>query len=71
LTIPRDVAVLAFAGRTAIACSLRPTLSTMVLPSAEMGGWAARYLTDHLELEIPLAPECQTIASTYVERGST
>jgi DNA-binding LacI/PurR family transcriptional regulator len=65
------VAVLAFAGQTVIASSLRPALSTMALPYAEMGGWAARYLTDHLELEMPLAPEHHAIPSTYVERGST
>jgi LacI family transcriptional regulator len=71
MTIPRDVAVLAFTGQATIAASLRPALSTMAGPFAEMGGWAARFLTGHLELGMPLAAERRAIPSTYIERGST
>ncbi|MEA2510923.1 MAG: LacI family transcriptional regulator [Thermomicrobiales bacterium] len=70
LVIPRDVAVLAFDGQGAIATSLRPALSTMALPFADMGRWAAGYLTDHLDHPMPLPAVQQTIASPFVERAS-
>jgi LacI family transcriptional regulator len=71
LMIPREVAVMAFVGQSAIAASLRPALSTMTLPLTDMGACAARLLTDHLTLGTPLGIGQHPIASTYVERGST
>jgi LacI family transcriptional regulator len=71
LVVPRDVAVLAFDGQEAIATSLRPALSTMALPFAAMGGLAARVLTDHLDGPLAIVAVQHTIASRFVERGST
>jgi LacI family transcriptional regulator len=71
LAVPRDVAVLAFDGQGPIAASLRPALSTLALPFAAMGRWAARALTGHLDGSLPLAPVQHAIASRFIERRST
>jgi LacI family transcriptional regulator len=71
LSVPRDVAVLAFDGQGAIATSLRPSLSTIALPFDEMGRWAARCLTECLDQSEALSAVQHTIAGRYVERAST
>ena len=71
LSVPRDVAVLAFDRQEAIATSLRPSLSTIALPFDEMGRWAARYLTGCLDRSDEFTAVQHTIAGRYVERAST
>jgi LacI family transcriptional regulator len=68
LAIPRDLAVLSFGDRQAVAASLRPGLTTMSLPFAELGRAAAAHL---LEASGTAAPNALRLPYTLNERGST
>jgi len=67
LRIPGDVAVVGFDNQEIIATALRPPLSSVGLPHAEMGAWAIAKVT-HAEPEAP--PEHHVMPCPYVPRDS-
>jgi LacI family transcriptional regulator len=70
LRIPEDISVVGFDDQRIIAEFLRPALSTVALPFANLGRWAVQsLLDDHANGSEP-TPTHHLIPCTYVERAS-
>ena len=73
LSVPEDMAVVGFDDHELIAPWLRPGLSTIALPSYEMGRWAVDHLLDLVDAwgsELPAAVAQRRIPCRYIARGS-
>lgn len=69
LRVPEDVSVIGF-DNDDIAATLRPPLTTMILPHEEMARWAVAELLDRAALGRPLNPARIKIDCELIPRGS-
>ncbi|WP_082351836.1 substrate-binding domain-containing protein [Cypionkella psychrotolerans] len=69
LRVPEDVSVIGF-DNDYIAATLRPPLTTMILPHEEMARWAVAELLDRAALGRPLSPARIKIDCDLILRGS-
>lgn len=69
LRVPEDVSVVGF-DNDDIAATLRPPLTTMILPHEEMARWAVAELLDRAALGRPLSPARIKIDCDLILRGS-
>ena len=73
LSVPEDMAVVGFDDHELIAPWLRPRLSTIALPSYEMGRWAVEHLLDLIDAwgtDLPAPVAQHRMPCPYVPRGS-
>ncbi len=68
LNVPHDVAVIGFDNQEVISAYLRPALTTVALPHAEMGRWAVNYLTGTNQATGP--PLCHKLPCPLISRHS-